>query len=190
MIAIIGKIAVGKTFFSNKLIQKGFTVFNCDDFFNHSYLKNNDCYMKINSEIGSFLNDENGISKTKIKSWISQNPNNIDLLEKAIYPILFNKLKIGKFDFVEIPKIIGKNFDFSKLFDNIVCLETPDKIRAKNLEKRNVDNFTKKAISAQNAPFLIKNALFGTIPIVNIYANNFNNDVLFELILKIISPNL
>ncbi|MCE6061953.1 dephospho-CoA kinase [Mycoplasmopsis agalactiae] len=189
MIAIIGKIGVGKTTFSKKLIERGFSVFNCDEFVQKSYQKGNEGYEAIKNQIGDFLCDENGVSKDKIKSWFSQNPYNIDLLEKAIFPIVDKAIKIGKFDFVEIPKLIGKNYDFSKLFDIILCLETPEKNRGKNMIKRGVDNFTKMAISEKNAPKLMKNAIFGQIPIVNIFANNLCDDALFELILTILFAN-
>lgn len=189
MIAIIGKLGVGKTTFCKKLIEKGFSVFNCDDFVQESYLKGNDCYKEIKRQIGDFLCDEKGVSKSKIKTWIAQNPYNIDILEKVIFPIVYEAIKIGKFDFVEIPKLVGKNYDFSQLFDIVLCLESPEKIRAKNMAARGVDNFTKKAISEKNAPKLMKNAIFGQVPIVNIFANNLCDNALFELILTILFAN-
>ncbi len=54
---------------------------------------------------------------------------------------------------------------------------------------RGVDNFTKKAISEKNAPKLMKNAIFGQVPIVNIFANNLCDNALFELILTILFAN-
>ncbi|MBZ4203386.1 dephospho-CoA kinase [Mycoplasma tauri] len=189
MIAIIGKIGVGKSFFLNKMKERGLKVFSCDEYIREIYHKNNVGYNAINSQIGSFLNDENGISKEKIKEWIYVNPSNLDLLEKIIYPLIFKAINLGKFHFVEIPKIIGKNFDFSNLFDNIVCLKIPEKNRQKNWKNRNVDNFLKKQIDAKNDPKIVKNALFGKKPIVDIYANNWQSESTINLILNLVLPN-
>ncbi|WP_429992959.1 hypothetical protein [Mycoplasmopsis bovis] len=52
-----------------------------------------------------------------------------------------------------------------------------------------MDNFTKKAISEKNAPKLMKNTIFGQVPIVIIFANNLCDNALFELILTILFAN-
>ncbi|WP_027334523.1 dephospho-CoA kinase [Mycoplasmopsis felifaucium] len=190
MIAIIGKVASGKSTLLNKLKHRGFKIFNCDKFFIEEYKKNGFFYNEINNKIGSFLNDENGISKQKIKEWISQNPNSLDVLEKCTYPVLFQYLKINSFDFVEIPKLISKNFDFSSLFSGIICLENSASKFLQNYIKRSVDNFLKNKISEKNDPFYIKNLLFNKIPIVDIYEYNPENDKIIDVFLQLLNVNV
>lgn len=82
-------------------------------------------------------------------------------MEKVIFLIVDKVIKMGKFDFVEILKLIGKNYDFSKFFDIILCFEILEKIRGKNMIKWGVDNFIKMVISEKNVLKLMKNVIFG-----------------------------
>ncbi|UUD35333.1 dephospho-CoA kinase [Mycoplasmopsis caviae] len=175
MIALIGKIAVGKSTLLDDFAKNGLKVFNCDRFIAQEYRKGGKIYHKINDELGSFLNNKDGISKQKIMDWIDQKPHNLERLENLIYPIIYDELKDGNYSIVEIPNLMPKKINFISLFSAILCLETSWKNRDKNFKKRNVDKNKIKSIDAKNDPFYIKNALFGSIPIVDIYANNFTN---------------
>ncbi|WP_029512864.1 dephospho-CoA kinase [Mycoplasmopsis iners] len=174
MIAIIGKSGAGKSTLLNFLTKQGYQTFNCDNFIEKEYKKDGFLFKAINQEIGTFLNDDNGISKDKIKTWIAQNNNNINVLEKCIYPILGNALSSQKFDFVEIPNLDSKNYDFFSLFSGVLCVSIFEKNRLKNLYKKGVDKFTIKWINQKNDPKRIKKALFGKKPIVDIYAYNIS----------------
>lgn len=189
MIAIIGRIASGKTTLCKNLHNRHFSTFNCDEFYEKNYLKNGLFYNAINEKIGDFLNDDFGINKEKIKSWINQNKSHLGLLEKYTYPILYEYLKNHHFDFVEIPKIISKYCDFSNLFSGIICIENSTEKEQKNWKSRGVDNFLKNKISAENNPFYMKKQLFGRKTIVNIYEYNCENDEIIDLFLSLLSLN-
>ncbi|MGV2392507.1 UNVERIFIED_CONTAM: dephospho-CoA kinase [Campylobacter lari] len=186
MIAIIGKIAVGKSTFIKQMKKIGYKTFVCDDFIHEGYKKNGIFYQKINHIFGTKFNNENGIDINLLKSSITKNNHNLEILENIIYPELEKHLKNNHYDFVEIPKLISKNFNFSALFNLVLCLETPTQKWCENLKNRNVDNFLKKEIMKKNNPFLIKKQLFGQIPIVNIYGYNFSNEIILNNFLQIL----
>lgn len=186
MIAIIGKVGVGKSYLIEKLSKKGFKTLKSDNFINEKYKKDQILYKLINEKIGNFLNDDKGINKTFLKQWIYQNEHNLDILEKIVFNALFDELKNKKYDFVEIPILINKNYDFSSLFDKVLCLETNEKNYQKNLEKRNVDNLFKNKIMKKNDPFLIKKQLFGKLPIVNIYVDEHYENRIIDIFLEIL----
>lgn len=170
MIAIIGKMGVGKTKFINSLNKK-YKIFISDDFITQIYKKNEIGYFLIKKNIGSFVLNESGVDKAKLFLWLKKDKKHWILLEKLIYPILKKELENGDYDFVEIPKLKSENFDFSSLFSLILCLSTTAEKHKKNLKKRNVDNSKINAINEKNAPKSIINALFTKIPIVDIYGN-------------------
>ncbi|MBU4690515.1 dephospho-CoA kinase [Mycoplasma sp. ES3157-GEN-MYC] len=186
MIAVIGKIGVGKTTFLKNLGIDQEKIFYCDEFIAKHYLKNGIFYHEIKEKIGDFLLDKKGVSKSKILWWLDQDKRNIDVLEKIIFPKIFEALKNGKFLIVEIPVLVNKNCNFLTLFSLILCLSTNEQKRQKNLQKRNVDNLTLKQLDAKNDPKKAIKSLFGKKPIVDIYMWNFDstqqNRKIFEIL--------
>lgn len=180
MIAVIGQICSGKSTFIKNFNKMHYKTFSCDEFFVQSYKKNGECYKQVIQKIGPFLANNEGLDKNKIKSWIEENKEHIGLLEKIIYPILYDELKTKKYDFVEIPNLTTTIRDFTKLFSGIICVSTSPQKRMKNIAFRNVDKRTIEQINKKNNPFLIKKALFGKLPIVDIYGNNFDAPEYFE----------
>ncbi|WP_027120753.1 nucleoside/nucleotide kinase family protein [Mycoplasmopsis lipofaciens] len=190
MIAVIGKTCVGKTTFLNYLKNKGFSIFILDEFVNDLYEKSEKFYTFILNNLGEKYCINNKIDKLKIRTLFNQKPEIIDLLEKGIYPLIFEHFQSYSYDFVEIPNLVNQKNDFSSFFSSILCLETSNKIRMKNAQKRNVDKLFIQEIDRKNDPKTIKNLLFGKIPIVDIYANNFTDiekmQKIFQLLLPII----
>lgn len=175
MIAVIGKIGVGKTTFLSEIKKMGYKVFNSDEFIKSEYKTDGLLYKAIKKEFGTLLLDEFGVNKEKIRQWIKDDIKNLDLLEKCIYPIIFDHLNTYCYDFAEVPNLITKNGNFAKLFKIVLCLETSEKNQVKNLKKRNVNKLTIRLLNSKNDPKLIKNQLFKEKIIVDIYGQNFKN---------------
>ncbi|AIA29254.1 dephospho-CoA kinase [Mycoplasmopsis californica] len=175
MIALIGKVGVGKsTFLRNSGLKKE-KIFICDEFVAKEYKKYGILYNEIKQKIGTFLLDEKGVSKKKILKWLFENTDNIDKLERVVFPKIFDAIKNGNFAIVEIPVLVNKNFNFLSLFSAVLCLSTSEQKRWKNIQKRSVDKLTIKAIDQKNSTILAKNQLFGQIPVVDIYLENFES---------------
>lgn len=190
MIAVIGKIGVGKTTFLKNLGIDNSKIFFADEFVAKNYLLGSKLCQKIKEEIGDFLLDSNGVSKTKIKEWISQNIDNLERLEKIVYQEIFTTLKNGKYELAELPNLSNKYCDFLSLISVILCLSNNPKKRQKNLVKRNVDKSTILLIDAKNDPKSIKKSLFSLKPIVDIYINNCESLEQNQKILKLVKSIL
>ncbi|QSF13483.1 dephospho-CoA kinase [Mycoplasma sp. Mirounga ES2805-ORL] len=173
MIAIIGKIAVGKTTFLRELEKTGSKIFISDEFVNSIYKKGQDGYKLIKDKLGKCFVDEYCVNKKVLVNWLNKDKANFNLLEKIIYPLIEKELIDTKYDFVELPNLNSEVYPLWKNFSHIVCLNTSYENWTKNIAKRNVDNHFISLISSKNNPESIKNKLFGLIPIVDIYANNF-----------------
>ncbi|MEA4134412.1 hypothetical protein VBM90_01160 [Mycoplasma sp. 2704] len=150
MIAIVGRICSGKTYFLNTARELGYKSLNLDEFVNDLYEKNTDFINKINNKIGSFLIKNNQVWKPFIKQWISLNPNNLKILEKYVFEVIFEHLKSNQYDFVEIPILYTKIVDFSIFFSTVYHMQIDEENRSKFLKIRGVDNFTKEILDNQN----------------------------------------
>ncbi|QBF34793.1 dephospho-CoA kinase [Mycoplasmopsis phocirhinis] len=173
MIAVIGKIGVGKTTFLKNSGLDLNKVFFADKFIENEYQKKGIIFEQIKSKIGIFLIENEQVSKKRIRLWLNENNTNIDKLEKIIFPVIFDELKNGNYAFVELPVLFNKNINFLPLFSAVLCLSTSEKKRQKNLFKRNVNKLTIKALDAKNSPKIAKISLFSKITIVDIYGENF-----------------
>ncbi|MCS4536707.1 dephospho-CoA kinase [Mycoplasma sp. CSL7475-4] len=175
MIAVIGKIGVGKSTFLKNCGLEASKIFFADEFVEQEYKKRGKIYQEIKLKIGEFLLENDHVSKNKIREWLNENNTNIDILEKVVFPVIFDELKNGNYEIVEIPVLYNENINFLPLFSLILCLSTNEKNRQKNLIKRGVNKLTIKALDAKNDPKIAKKALFGKITIVDIYADNFTS---------------
>lgn len=186
MIAVIGKIGVGKSTFLHNCGVDEHKIFFTDKFVEKEYRKNGVLYNAIKSKIGDFLIDDNGVSKSKIREWINQTYSNINILEKVVMPEIFRALKKGNYELVELPILVNENFDFLPLFNMVLCLSTSEQKRQKNLLKRNVDKSTLKALDKKNDTKKAIKALFSKIPVVDIYMDNFESIDQNKKILKLV----
>ncbi|APJ38196.1 dephospho-CoA kinase [Mycoplasmopsis pullorum] len=168
MIAVVGKVASGKSTFLKHLQELGFKIFICDDYVNWLYC--NDEQVKLNF-INFFGQDvvQNGqINKSFLKEQIKLNPQNLKFIEKVIFPIIFEHLKTHLYDFVEIPVLFTDIVDFSKLFSAIWNLTIDEENHQKFLDSRNVDNFLKSQFIEKKAYFFDEISTFRGIKVVNI----------------------
>ncbi|WGI36448.1 dephospho-CoA kinase [Mesomycoplasma lagogenitalium] len=138
MIAIIGKYGVGKTTFLKKVESFGYKILYTDEFFANCYKFNNSCYWAIKNELGQNYVNESEVIKNELRNFILKDKNNINILEKIVYPILEKHLEENRYDFVEIPNIFSKNANFERFFSHIFNIKTSEKKRQENIEKKGV----------------------------------------------------
>ncbi|VEU59706.1 dephospho-CoA kinase [Mesomycoplasma neurolyticum] len=177
MIAITGKYGSGKTTFLKKIASYGYKVLNCDEFITKCYQKNNLCYLKIKETLGNDFVNEKHVLKDKLREFIVEKPDNINIIEKLVYPILEQHLIQNTYDFVEIANIQGKNIDFSKYFTKIYVLVTPEKQRQQNIQNKNVDKLVKNINNSLNIGNVGKKT-------VNILWEDINKTGFFETFFK------
>lgn len=178
MYAVIGKYAVGKTTFLNllqdyskKVLKKEQKILFSDEFFQKCYLKNEPCFLALKKYNPSFV-EENQVNKEKLREFIRSNIDNINIIEKLVYPFLENHLKNNKYDFVEIPNLYTKNANFTIYFDGVINIYSSEEQRVKNIMNKNVNN----SISSLN-DFLNK-GFFDKVD-VNICNSDWKNEDFF-----------
>jgi dephospho-CoA kinase len=152
MIAIIGKTCVGKTFLLDKARDLGYSTLNCDHFFTEQYKFGNKCYELIKENLGKEYVNEDAVDKKRLKKFISIEKNK-DLLEKLIFPVLFEHLQQYNYDFVEIPILYNENVDFKGFFDKTLNIIASMETRRKILKFKNVDNYDFEYFDSINTGF-------------------------------------
>lgn len=186
MVAIIGEVASGKTFFVNQLKEMGYKVFISDEYVNFLYEKNNEIKNNFRKVFGNSVIQNNKISKEFLKQKIRENFEYIYTIEDMVFPHIFSHFKTQKYDFAEIPVLVSKNMNFLTFFNKVInVVPSTEKLELQR-KKRNVDNSFFDALNNKNASFLDKNTLFMNIDIVNIYEYNHQNT---ELIKKFLIDN-
>lgn len=180
MVAIIGEIASGKTFFINKLKEMGYKIFIADEYVNYLYQNNDELKKKFIEVFGEEVVQNNKISKEFLKQKINENFETIYLIENLVFPYIFSHLEHEKYDFAEIPVLVSKNTNFLTFFDKVInVVSSPQKIQIQR-EKRNVDNSFFKTLNSKNNDFFHENQLFTKIDVVNISDYNRENTELIK----------
>ncbi len=125
MKAIIGNKGVGKTTVLMALKQKGYKIFNCDDWIHEQYNTNEVLKVSLSNILGDQIIVNGMIERTKIKEMIIKDVSIIQKIMELTHPPLFEKLKNSEFDFVEIPALEYSPVDFSILFEEVFRIVRP-----------------------------------------------------------------
>ena len=152
MIAIIGKTCVGKTFLLDKAHELGYSTLNCDLFFAKEYQFGNKCYELIKKNLGKEYVNSATVDKKMLKEFISTKKNK-DLLEKLIFPVLFEHFEKYNYDFVEIPILYSKIVNFERFFNKTLNITASMETRRKILKFKNVDNYDFEFFDSINTGF-------------------------------------
>ncbi|MGZ9755588.1 dephospho-CoA kinase [Mycoplasma sp. 394] len=167
-IAIVGRIASGKSYFLNTLASLGYKTINMDEYVLNIY-QNDLAFIKlIQCSIGEFLIKDGRISKQVLKDWLALDYNNFETLERLLYPYLKTKLLQETFDFVEIPILFTQITDFSDLFDEIWNMSICPKKRKEFVNKRFVEKSFFEYLDKKNNYKWTKNEFFRNKRVVNI----------------------
>ncbi|QNM93840.1 dephospho-CoA kinase [Mycoplasma sp. Pen4] len=175
MIAIVGKLASGKTTFIKQAAKLGFSTFICDEFIADLYANNYEIISEIKQEIGEFLIENNQVSKPKIKEWILKDAKNLEKLEKIAFSYLDKHFQTHEYDLVEIPILHNKFFDFSKYFSVIFYMQIDDKQRGKFLKNRGVNKLLIKIFDDKNSYNWGEKEFYNQKKVVNISLNKRDN---------------
>ncbi|WLP85955.1 dephospho-CoA kinase [Mycoplasma seminis] len=190
MIAIVGKIASGKTTFLKSCASLGYSTFSCDEYVNYLYTQNSDFINKIKQNIGEFLIKNNQVSKDEIKKWIRQDLTNLQLIEKEVFLEIKSHLQQHQYDFVEIPILATKIVDFSTFFSLILNMQISPSQHEKLLKNKGVDNFVLEILLNQNAYNWEEKDFFRNKKVVNIPLNKRDNLDKIKLLLHEIKQTM
>ncbi|TDV23273.1 dephospho-CoA kinase [Mycoplasmopsis mustelae] len=182
-IAIVGKIASGKSYFLATLKNLGYHTINLDEYISNLYQKDVNLIALLKNQIGDFLIKNNQISKNILKKWLFEDLKHIDVFEKVLYPYLKQKLQQETYDFIEIPVLNTINEDFSVLFDEVWNLTICPKKRKEFVNLRFGENLEFKKLDRLNNYKWNKNELFRGLKVVNIPMRSRDNT---EKIIKIL----
>lgn len=146
-VALTGNIAAGKSEVQNILLKLGYTVMDTDDCA-HELLNNNSDVLKL---FGT--TDRSALAKI-----VFNDKKKLNLLEQILHPLVKNKI-LDFFNsnfnlpviFVAVPQLFESGFE--KLFDKIIFVDAPYKLRLDRLIKRNgySEDYAKLRLDSQAA---------------------------------------
>ncbi|MHA0272809.1 dephospho-CoA kinase [Mycoplasma sp. 48589B] len=175
MIAIVGRIASGKTTFLSACKQLGYSTFNCDEYVSYLYSSDQEFISLIEQKIGPFLIENGAISKKKIKVWMMQDFSSFQKLQKEVFLAIKNHLLQHKYDFVEIPVLANDFVDFSELFTCIFHMQIDEFTRSKFKLLKGVDNSIIQFLDNLNAYNWELNDFFKNKRVVHISLDKRDN---------------
>ena len=147
--AITGNIASGKSQVEKILLEKGYPVYDSDKFA-HEILNT------ITDFYGYEVFTDGKIDRKKLGRLVFENSEIKQQLEALVHPKvkekileMFEKHSTDKVVFISVPLLFEA--DFTDLFDKILFISCPDKIRLERLMSRNSlsENEAKQRIEAQ-----------------------------------------
>ena len=139
-IALIGKVAAGKSTVLDVFKSYGADIFICDNYISDLYETK-----EIADKIAKLfsLNFKDKVDKKVLRQYLVQNPKDIKKLQSFIYPIVsekvsnFFKHSKAKFAVCEAPLLFEANME--EMFDEIIAVDIDEKVQLERLMQRNPD---------------------------------------------------
>lgn len=153
-IALIGKVAAGKSTVLETFKAYGADIICCDEIIEKLYSKT-----EIACDIGRLFNltFKAKVDKKCLREYLVKNPKDIKKLQNYIYPIvietvsMFFKKSKAKILVCEAPLLFEAKME--SMFDEIIAIDIDEKIQLERLMKRNPEtaNFLKQLSDKNNA---------------------------------------
>ena len=139
-IALIGKVAAGKTTVLETFKSYGADIICCDDLIAELYSTK-----EIANEIARLfsLKFTNSVDKKELRQYLLKNPKDIKKLQNYIYPIVIEKVNYvfkhskAKLIVCEAPLLFEAKME--DMFDEIIAVDIDEEIQLKRLLERNPD---------------------------------------------------
>ncbi|NQX83632.1 MAG: dephospho-CoA kinase [Mycoplasmataceae bacterium] len=146
-IAIVGKIASGKSTLINELSKLGHSTLSVDSVVNDLYKVNNEGYKRIESFFGPEFVNGKEVDRKKLSKHVVTDKVNLEVLNGLIHPLIQDTIKKSNATFIELPILKSRYISYN--FNKVVLLECPNNISIERLIKyRNFSN--EKAINYIN----------------------------------------
>lgn len=186
MIAIVGGIGSGKTFISKLFEARGIPVFNCDNCAKWIMISEHKVINELVSLFGTDIYIKGELNKEKMGNIIFLDPFKKEYIEELIYPYVFREFFEWRFEklykdnhsFVMMENAVLTKDNSYKLFDHVVLVNAPIKVREERVMAR--PGMTEKRmgniIRQQDSPEQIIEKLYRSqIDIYTIFNNEINN---------------
>lgn len=143
-IGLTGMSGSGKTYISNLLISRGFTVINTDEIVHTLYREENDCTRLLKARFGDavFFADHRVDRKT-LASIVFADPTRLQLLNETVHPFVVREIReriqnaqinLEKAIVIEAPQLFEAGLE--KEFDYIISVIADDDTRVLRISKR------------------------------------------------------
>lgn len=169
ILGITGKIASGKTEVMKILAKNGFYCIYADKIVHELYKSGEEGAKKIENVFGKEYLKKNGqVDRIKLRNLVFNNPKKLEILNKAIHPLVFKKIRIllnemeGKNIAIE-SVYLDLNFFDDGLIDKIIWIERPveEILKVLTNDRRFSENLAKKAAKFITKPkgvdFIVEN---------------------------------
>ncbi|WBP83755.1 AAA family ATPase [Mycoplasmopsis edwardii] len=167
MIAIVGKIASGKTRLLNELKQLGHKVFEADYFVSKLY---NDpkFALEVAKKVSLDLVSDSKVLKDKIKNELLNNSDAFIKLENLVIDKVLEHLEANYYHFVELPILFKMNKVQTKSIQEIWFLDIDESKRQEYLKTKHIDKAILSTLDAKNNYIWSQTNNFNGIKVVNI----------------------
>jgi len=137
-IALIGKVASGKTTVMETFKSYGAEIVSCDEIIANLYKEK-----EVAQKIGKMFNlpFENEVDKKALRNYLVENPKAVKTLQGLVFPIVGDKVSYifkhskAKMIVVEAPLLYEAKM--SEYFDEIIAIDIDENIQLKRLMERN-----------------------------------------------------
>ena len=139
-VALIGKVAAGKSTVLDVFKSYGADIFICDNYISDLY-ETKEIAEKIAKLFSLDFKDK--VDKKLLRQYLVRNPKDIKKLQSFIYPIVSEKVSSffkhskAKFAVCEAPLLFEANME--DMFDEIIAVDIDEKVQLERLLERNPD---------------------------------------------------
>ncbi|MBO7615358.1 MAG: bifunctional DNA-formamidopyrimidine glycosylase/DNA-(apurinic or apyrimidinic site) lyase [Bacilli bacterium] len=139
-VALIGKVAAGKSTVLDVFKSYGADIFICDNYISDLY-ETKEIAEKIAKLFSLDFKDK--VDKKLLRQYLIQNPKDIKKLQSFVYPIVSEKVSSffkhskAKFAVCEAPLLFEAGME--EMFDEIIAVDIDEKVQLERLLERNPD---------------------------------------------------
>lgn len=137
-IAITGGIGNGKSFVCEKLMQRGYEVFNCDNAAKCLMVSSADIINPLKRLVGEDVYVGGCVNKPLLSSFILSSSDNAAKVNGIVHPVVASDFISSGLAWMECAILFTSGFD--RLVDKAVCVTAPLEVRIRRvMERDNLD---------------------------------------------------
>lgn len=142
IIGLTGQSGSGKTTVSKVFRENGFAIVNCDKVSRKVNESGSECNKKLAEIFPDCFDDNFTLDRRKLGDIVFADKNKLDILNKTVYPYIFNEIKLAlknlsyNFDFIVLDAPTLFEFGIDKMCQVIVSVLADENLRLERIMKR------------------------------------------------------
>lgn len=141
-IGITGGIGSGKSYVCQRLVARGFSVYDCDQAAKRLIRTSPDIRRELTALIGSNTYQGDRLNKAAVAQFLLQSEANAHAIDQIVHPAVFHDFEQSGLQWMESAILFESGI--SRLVDRVVVVTAPEEVRIRRVMQR--DGITREKV--------------------------------------------